>query len=47
MCTWTSVGTRTEKRGRKIGHLLKIYNFRLYFAVFEQDYILDDRTRVV
>ena len=34
------VGTCTaENRGQKVGHLTKMYNFRLCFAYFEQHYI--------
>ena len=29
-----------ENRGQKVGHLTEIYNFRLYFALFEQHYIV-------
>ena len=38
--TWTTVGTRSAgHRGQRIGHLTKMYNSRLYSALFEQHYI--------
>ena len=31
--SWTTVGSRiAENRGQKVGHLAKMYNFRLHFA---------------
>ena len=35
ICTWTTVGIRNAKnRGQELGHLAKMYNFRLHFALF-------------
>ena len=34
ICTWTTVGTRIAKnRGQELGHVAKMYDFRLHFAL--------------
>ena len=36
ICSLTTVDTRTaENRGQKVGHLAKMYNFRLLLLCFE------------
>ena len=35
MCIWPTLGARyAENRGQKVGHLAKMYDFRMHFALF-------------